>query len=121
MWNKVVNLYYEVKYAFQRMFRGYGDDEVIDFDAHFIKRTIRILNDMHRNCDCYPADKVNSLSEWRWKLRSMQYYLARMEDDFYINEDGEYELSEEELNEELELSKQRFFSLFNEYFYNLWI
>ncbi len=121
MWTKIVNLCYEVKYAFQRMFRGYGDDEVIDFDVHFIKRVSRILNDMHRNCDCYPAYKVNSLSEWRWKLRQMQYYLARMDYDFYTNADGDYELSPEELDEELELNKQRFFSLLSEYFYNIWI
>lgn len=49
----VKNLYYRVKCAFQRMFRGYGDDEVTNFDYNFIKRLSLILNDIDHKFSCF--------------------------------------------------------------------
>ena len=36
-------LYYPVKYGLQRMFRGYDDTEVFDFNLVFIKKFTKIL------------------------------------------------------------------------------
>ena len=41
---KVKNLYYQVKYGFQRMFRGYDDTEVFNTDLTFIDRYLKILS-----------------------------------------------------------------------------
>ena len=120
MWRKIKDIYYEVKYAFQRMFRGYGDDEIIDFDYKFIERTARMLADIERSCDCFPAHKVSSLSQWKWKLRLMKYYLIRMDEDFYTDETGEYTDEYEEVMKQVEVNKKEFFHLFSEFFFDLY-
>lgn len=42
-------IYYSIKYGFQRMFRGYDDTEVFDFDVVFIRKFTKILTKIKDN------------------------------------------------------------------------
>lgn len=45
----IVDAYWAVIYAFQRMFRGYDNRDIFDFDYRFLERNLKILKDFRKN------------------------------------------------------------------------
>lgn len=122
--NKVRNVYWEIRYGFQRMFKGYDSVDIFDTFDKFIERYTRILTRFKKNHYGYPA----SLSEEEWDniLDKMIYHLHYMDEDNVINEltknlpeDCWWE-SDKSVSEIMEKHKDEFFNMFSEYFYNLW-
>ena len=54
MWNYLRNWYYECKYGFQRMFRGYDDRQIFNLDTELIKHIYKILKAFRKTCISYP-------------------------------------------------------------------
>lgn len=46
--NKIQNLYDKIKYGFQRMFRGYDDNELFNMDITFVDRYLKLLKDFRK-------------------------------------------------------------------------
>ena len=76
---KIKNLYYQVKYGFQRMFRGYDDTEVFNMDMTFIDRYLKILKDFRKNHCGYPPSITNE--QWDDILDEMIKHLSLMTED----------------------------------------
>lgn len=45
----IVDTYWNIIYAFQRMFKGYDNRDVFDFDCRFLERNLKILKDFRKN------------------------------------------------------------------------
>ncbi len=53
---KCIDLYWEVKYAFQRVFRGYDDSDVFNFSDNLADRIVKSLTDFKKNSISYPVN-----------------------------------------------------------------
>lgn len=62
VWNHVRDLYYQCKYGFQRMFRGYDDVQVFDLQYKLIEHIYKVLMDFRANCCGHPANYT--YEEW---------------------------------------------------------
>ena len=62
VWNYFRDWYYECKYGFQRMFRGYDDKQVFNLDLELIKHIHKILKAFRKDCISYP----NQLTYEEW-------------------------------------------------------
>ena len=120
---KIKNLYYQVKYGFQRMFRGYDDTEVFNMDMTFIDRYLKILKDFRKNHYGYPLGITNE--QWDDILDEMIKHLSLMNEDNVIAElkngmPDSFEPNYKTVNEIQNKHKDEFFKLFSEWFYSLW-
>lgn len=86
---KIKNLYYQIKYGFQRMFRGYDDNELFNMDITFVNRYLKVLKNFRENHYGYPG----YITEKQWDniLDEMIKHLALMNEDNVI-----YELKKKE-------------------------
>ena len=120
---KIKNLYYQVKYGFQRMFRGYDDTEVFNMDMTFIDRYLKILKDFRKNHCGYPPSITNE--QWDDILDEMIKHLSLMTEDNIETElkkgmPNSFEPDYKTVNEIIDRHKDEFFKLFSKWFYNLW-
>ena len=121
--NKVRDLYWEIRYGFQRMFNGYDYEDTFETFSKFTERYYKILTEYKR----YHSGHPNNLTEEEWEsiIDDMIRHL------YYMDENNvEKELSRDvpdgwlanwETRDKItEKHKDEFFKLFSEYFYNLW-
>jgi hypothetical protein len=119
---KARHICYEIKYAFQRMFRGYGDDETFSLDYAFIEKYTKILKQFRTYQHSYPA-RFESYDEWAKVLDEMISYfeLSDEHSDYYCHEDFEYVYEDYRHNEQLaHYYKHKAIEMFVQYFDDLW-
>lgn len=92
VWNHIRNWYYECKYGFQRMFRGYDDRQIFNLDLELMKHIHKILKAFRKECVSHPDQMT--YREWLATLDKMILYFqeANPETCSLIN-DIEYEVS----------------------------
>ena len=120
---KIKNLYYQVKYGFQRMFRSYDDTEVFNMDMTFIDRYLKILKDFRKNHCGYPPSITNE--QWDDILDEMIKHLSLMTEDNAETElkkgmPDSFKPDYKTVSEIMDRHKDEFFKLFSKWFYNLW-
>ena len=120
---KVKNLYYQVKYGFQRMFRGYDDTELFNMDMTFIDRYSKILKDFREYHHGYPPSITNE--QWDDILDEMIKHLSLMTEDNVETElkkgtPDSFKPDYKTVREIMDKHKDEFFKLFSKWFYNLW-
>jgi|LSQX01.2.fsa_nt_gb hypothetical protein len=101
---------YELKYAWQRAWRGYDDSMVFDMNDTFIELYREILKDFKENLHGYPGTMTEE--EWNDILDEMIGSLDRMYYVLFKSDNDDADLVEQE--------KDRFFELFKEHFWSLW-
>lgn len=104
---KLPTLIKELKWGFQRLWRGYDDSFCWSMDYSFISLYRVALKDFRDNLCSYPHEMT--MEEWSDILDTMVSLLEVMEHESVIND---YDMQEE--------AKDEFFKLFSKYFYNLW-
>ncbi len=115
--------YWECRYGFQRMFRGYDCVDTFEIYDRFIERYTKVLTELRNKHDGYPCN----LSEEKWDeiLDEMIYHLYYMKEPNVIEElerdvPEDWSPSFRTVGEIMDRHKNEFFKLFSEYFYNLW-
>ena len=119
----VKDICWEIRYGFQRMFKGYDAVDTFEIFAKFTERYEKILKEYKAHHYGCPYDMTEK--EWETIIDDMIYHL------YYMNEQNvEHELSKgisEDCSpssltvyEVMERHKDDFFELFSKYFYNLW-
>lgn len=134
IWNIITNPYYKVKwkvketywncrYGFERMFKGYDSVDTFETFAKFIERYTKILTEYRKTHIGY----VGTMTEEEWDaiIDEMLYHLYYMDEWHVIDElekdvPANWSVSAKFVSEVLDKHKDEFFSLFSEYFYNLW-
>ena len=120
---KIKEAYWEVRYGFERMFKGYDSVDTFETFAKFVERYGKILKEL-RNCHYgHPCE----LTEEKWNeiLDEMIYHLYYM-DEWHIIDELEKDVPDnwsagmQTIYEIMDKHKNEFFKLFSEYFYNLW-
>ena len=120
---KIKNAYWEVRYGFQRMFKGYDSVDIIETYAQFIDRYTKILIQFKESKMGHPA--MLTKEEWDNIIDQMLYHL------YYMDENNvDKELSKDIPDnliptlhtscEIMEKHKDEFFKLWSEWFYHLW-
>ena len=120
---KCSNVYYKVRYGFERMFKGYDSVDCFSMFSKFTERYSKILTQYKNTHWGYPY-KVSS-DEWDNIIDEMIYHLHYMDED---NVEKELSIGAPEnctptcktMNEIMERHKNEFFKLFSKYFYDLW-
>lgn len=116
-------IYWEVRYGFERMFKGYDSVDTFETFAKFIERYTKILTDYRKHHVGYVGTMTNE--EWETIIDEMLYHLYYMDEE-HVTEELEKDVpdnwsaSNKTTYEILEKHKNEFFKLFSEYFYNLW-
>ena len=115
--------YWEIRYGFQRMFKGYDSVDCFETFAKFIERYTKILTDYRKNHVGYVGTMTNE--EWEAIIDKMLYHLYYMDEEHITDElekgvPDNWSASNKTTYEILEKHKNEFFKLFSEYFYNLW-
>lgn len=105
---KIVDAFYQIKYAFQRAFRGYDDREIFNLDYEFCKRYLKILEHLKQTHVGHPYNISDN--DWETILQEMINHL----DYIYTN------MFEWENSDSVQKSKDSFMDLFKEYFFDLW-
>ena len=121
--HKVKRMYWEARYGFQRMFKGYDSVDTFEIFDKFIERYTKIITEFRNNHWGYPYNLTEE--EWDNVLDEMLYHLHYMEEDNVIEElkkdvPKSWNPSHKNINEIMEKHKDEFFKLFSEYFFHLW-
>ena len=121
--SKIKDYYWQVRYAFQRMFKGYDVTETFEMFSNFIDRYRKILKDYKEHRWGYPGELTNE--EWEAIIDKMIHCLDMMDEQYlekFLLEDmpEKYVVSPMSTYEIMEHYKNEFFELFSEWFYNLW-
>lgn len=120
---KIRDVYWEIRYGFQRMFKGYDNVDTFETFAKFIERYSNILKDL-RNCHYgYPGTITEE--EWDNVLDEMIYHLHYMDEETVTEElekdvPDNWNASAKTVYEIMDKHKNEFFKLFSEYFFDLW-
>lgn len=115
--------YWECRYGFERMFKGYDSVDTFETFYKFTKRYIKILTEFKKYHIGHPCDL--SEEEWGNVLDEMIYHLRYMDEETVINElekdvPDDWSVSTITVYEVMDKHKNAFFELLTEYFYNLW-
>ena len=106
---KIVDAFYQVKYAYQRAFRGYDDREVFSIDHFFVERQLKILKEFKKyNCG-YPC---GSITPENW-----DNIIQQMIDDLQFISNYSWDFDKDE---EVDKHKDHFFYLFSKWFFHIW-
>lgn len=116
-------LYWKIRYAIQRVYRGYDNLDSISLYAAFIERYTKILSNFQKNLSGHPGTMTEE--EWRNILAKMQLHLFFMDEDNVDNilESGcpeNWLPTCQSSYEVMDYHKDEFFALFSKYFYHLW-
>ena len=115
--------YWEIRYGFQRMFKGYDSVDTFEIFSKFIERYTKILTQYRKNhvgyCYCMTEE------EWDDIIDEMLYHLKYMDEETVVEEleknvPDNWSASYKTVNPILEKHKDAFFELFSKYFYDLW-
>ena len=120
---EVRELYYKIKYGFQRMFKGYDAVDTFETYSRFIERYTKIIQDIKNHHNGYPAELTEEA--WDIVLEEMLYHLYYMDEAHIENElekdvPDDWAVNLKTVYEIMEKHKNTFFELFSKYFYNLW-
>lgn len=115
--------YWEVRYGFQRMFKGYDVVDTFETFAKFIDRYTKILTEYRKKHVGYVWGMENE--EWEAIVDEMIYHLHYMDEETVTEEleknvPDDWSASHKTINEIMDKHKDAFFELFSKYFYDLW-
>ena len=146
-WFKNIKIFFShIKYAFQRMKRGYADSDVWDLDYYFLTLFAESLSQFANEINGFPDNTFNTPEDWsRYILKIAQlFYQANDMNDYYehpisdkVNEYLDYDiehitnnipedLTEQWINESAENEKKRkedfkkAWEMMGEVFFDLW-
>ena len=117
------NIHRNIKFGFQRMFRGYDNADGYAFFSNFIDRHYKLLKHFKKHNFGYPANLTEK--EWDNILEEMIQHLYMMDEWNVIQslEKGmpeDYKVDYKSVYEITERHKDEFFKLFSKHFYSLW-
>lgn len=120
---KIRDIYWEIRYGFQRMFKGYDYVDTFGLCDKFIDRYYKILTEYKKNLHGHPAHMTEE--EWNNIIDQMLFHLYYMDEDHVDEELGKDVPNSwipiwKTTGEIMEKHKTEFFKLFSEHFYNLW-
>lgn len=121
--HKVEDLYWKIRYGFERMFKGYDSVDTFDTFSKFIDRYQKILTEYKKTHWGYPGTMTEE--EWENIIDEMLFHLYYMDEENIDKEldDGVPESwipTLDTTNKIRESHKDKFFELFSKYFYSLW-
>lgn len=108
--HKITTLKRELEYAWQRAWKGYDESYWYGLDSTFVELYISLLTRLRMDMNSYPPDMT--VEEWESILDEMISCLKAMRVLFVSGVDRDYD--------DIMEKKDRFFKLFNKYFYHLW-
>ena len=117
--------YWNVRYGFQRMFRGYDVVDTFETFAKFIERYTKILTEYRKKHWGVPMEFENSGEDWDKVIDEMLYHLRYMDEETVTDElekgvPDEWSADGRIVYEIMDKHKNAFFELFSKYFYDLW-
>ena len=123
LWHCFISKYRKLKWRCQRFIRGWADEDTWDIDRWFIKTLSPILKKFKEDNDSHPFKL--SEEEWNTILDNMIYYLEGMNEEGAVNqlygEGANLTVDDyKEISNHMATSKEKFFELFVQYFYDLW-
>lgn len=115
--------YWEIRYGFQRMFKGYDAVDTFETFYKFTERYSKIFTEYRKKHWGYPG--TMTVEEWDAVIDEMIYHLRYMDEEIVTEElernvPDEWTASGKTVSEVLDKHKDAFFKLFSEYFYHLW-
>lgn len=116
--------YWKIRYGFERFFKGYDSVDCFETFSKFIERYSKILRRLRDNHHGYPVE-FNSSEEWSAVLDKMLKHLHFMDEGTVESElckgaPTNWTPHPRTVAKVMEIHKEKFFSLFSKYFYNLW-
>lgn len=119
----IQDTYWEIRYGFQRMFKGYDAVDTFETFAKFIERYSKILTEYRKHHVGYCGEMTEE--EWDEVIDEMIYHLKYMDELTVIEElekdvPDNWSASYKTVGEILDNHKNKFFELFSKYFYHLW-
>ena len=121
--NKLRDVYWEIRYGFQRMFKGYDYVDTFETFAKFTERYYKILMEYKKHHNSHPSNFTEE--EWDNIIDDMLRHLYYMDEEnvekeLSKNVPENWTVGSKTTYEIMEKHKNEFFKLFSEYFYNLW-
>ena len=121
--NKLRDVYWEIRYGFQRMFKGYDYVDTFETFAKFTERYYKILTEYKKHHNSHPSNFTEE--EWDNIIDDMLRHLYYMDEENVEKElskdvPDNWVVSSKTTYEIMEKHKNEFFKLFSEYFYNIW-
>lgn len=121
--HKFWDVYRTIKFAFQRMFRGYDNADVYEFFYNFTDRNYKILNHFIGRNNGHPFNMTEE--EWDNTLQEMCKHLYMMNENnvkefLKMGMPKDWKPSTNSVYEIMDRHKNDFFDLMKKYFYNLW-
>ena len=115
--------YWEIRYGFQRMFKGYDSVDTFEMFDKFIERYTKILTQYRKNHVGYVWGMENE--EWEAIIDEMLHHLKYMDEETVMKElekdvPDDWSASYKTVNYLLDKHKDAFFELFSKYFFDLW-
>lgn len=123
LWHCFIGKCRKLKWRCQRFIRGWADEDTWDIDWWFIKTLSPILKKFKEDNDSHPFKL--SEEEWDKILDDMIHYLEGMNEEGAVNqlygEGANLTVDDyKEISNHMTHSKEEFFKLFTQYFYDLW-
>lgn len=123
LWHCFISKCRKLKWRCQRFIRGWADEDTWDIDWWFIKTLSQMLKKFKEDNDSHPFKL--SEEEWDTILDNMVYYLEGMNEEGAVKQlygEGANLIVDDytEINNHMATSKEKFFELFVQYFYELW-
>ena len=117
--------YWEIRYGFQRMFKGYDSVDTFETFYKFIDRYTKILTEYRKKHWGIPGEFIDKEEEWDAVIDEMLYHLKYMDEETVTEEleknvSDDWSASHKTVNYILDKHKDAFFELFSKYFYHLW-
>lgn len=117
------DIYRTIKFSFQRMFRGYSNQDLYSFYSNWVERHLKLLKDFKKSTVGYPWNMT--AKQWDEILDEMINHLEMMNEDRVAESLSKgmpetYEVDYKAVREIMERHREEFFKLFSKYFYNLW-
>lgn len=115
--------YWEIRYGFQRMFKGYDSVDTFETFAKFVERYTKILTEYRKYHVGYCGEMTEE--EWDNVIDEMIYHLRYMDEETVTEElekdvPDDWSASSKTVYEVMDKHKDAFFELFSKYFYHLW-
>lgn len=120
---KIKDIYWEIRYGFQRMFKGYDYVDTFELHSKFIDRYYKILTEYRNTMHGHPG--YMNEHQWYAIIDQMLFHLYYMDED-HVDEDLCKDVPENWIPcwdtsaTIMEHHKNEFFKLFSEHFYDLW-
>jgi hypothetical protein len=120
--NKTMKILYEIKYAFQRLFRGYDDRKSYDVYYEIAKFTLRHLKNFRKLKKVgYPRGLT--MRKWNKILDKMIYAFERLANDdilVYQDKNGKSKIRNTKNIKKINSKIDEGLALFVKYFQSLW-